>query len=129
METSPEEKATLMASFSATEVNMRLSRMAKTAPGPDKVTYQDLRRTDPGCQVLALVYSGCLAMGRVPSSWKESTTILLFKDRDESNLSNWRPLSLGNCIAKLYTAILTDRITKWAKQGKRLTPEQKGFLQ
>lgn len=62
-------------------------------------------------------------------SWKSSTTVLLFKSGDRNNLKNWRPLALGNTIAKLYAAIIADRIQAWATVGKRISPEQKGFLQ
>ena len=65
---------------------------------------------------------------RVPSRWKESFTVLLHKGGDQEDISNWRPLSLDNCVAKLYAAILADRLTEWATLGKRLSPEQKGFL-
>ena len=35
---------------------------------------------------------------------------------------------MGNCVAKLYAAVLADRITLWAQREKQLSPEQKGFL-
>ena len=67
-------------------------------------------------------------MGRVPLSWKESNTILIHKGGERDDLGNWRPLSLGNTVAKLYAAILADRVTVWATKTKNISPEQKRFL-
>lgn len=108
-------------------VKMRLSRMADTAPGPDSARYSGLRRVDPGCHVLAKIFNYCLRMNRIPDNWKDSTTILIFKGGDRDNLHNWRPLSLGNTIGKLYAGILADRILMWASDGERISAEQKGF--
>ena len=125
--TTPDELAFLTAPITPSEVASRLQRMKNTAPGPDGARYAGLRRTDPGCHTLALIYSRCLATAKVPSAWKESTTVLIYKAGERDNLGNWRPLSLGNTIAKLYSGILADRISRWAEDGKRISPQQKGF--
>lgn len=123
------EKEGLVRPTSPTEVSNRLARMSDTAPGPDRVRYSELKAVDPGCIVLSCVFNWCLSSGKVPSSWKTSTTVLLFKSGERENLKNWRPLALGNTIAKLYAAILADRLQAWATSGRRISPEQKGFLQ
>ena len=88
----------------------------------------DLKKIDPGCIVLAELYTRCLDAGLIPTQWKESTTVLTYKDGIRQDPKNWRPLALGNCVSKLYSAILADRITNWAKKSHRLSKEQKGFL-
>jgi hypothetical protein len=125
--TTPDELAYLTAPITPCEVSSRLQRMKNTAPGPDGARYAGLRRADPGCHTLALIYSRCLATAKVPAAWKESTTVLIFKAGDRENLGNWRPLSLGNTVAKLYSGVLADRISRWAEDGKRISPQQKGF--
>ena len=110
------------------ELSKRLLRMSNTAPGPDKVRYNDLKRIDPGCLTLAVIYTRCIKMRKVPKGWKESETILLHKGGPLEDVSNWRPLAMGNCVAKLYAAVLADRITVWARREHQLSPEQKGFL-
>jgi len=125
--TTPEEFSFLTAPITPREVSHRLQRMKNTAPGPDGARYAGLRRADPGCHTLALIYSRCLAQAQVPVAWKESTTVLIYKAGDRDNLNNWRPLSLGNTIAKLYSGVLADRVSRWAEDGKRISPQQKGF--
>ena len=127
----PDRCNTLESSTSPKEssnITKRLHRKSNTAPGPDQVRYSDLKRIDPGCLVLSAMYTKSLRMRRVPSGWKESFPVLLHKGGNQEDISNWRPLSLGNCVAKLYAAVLADSLTEWATLGKRLSPEQKGFL-
>ena len=55
-------------------------------------------------------------------------TVMAYKgagDRDDRG--NWRPLSLGNTIAKLYSGCLADRLARWGEDQGRISPEQKGF--
>ena len=118
----------LVKPFSASEVAARLKRTHKSAPGPDGVTYDELGRADPGCSVLASVFNACLRTEAIPESWKSSTTVLTYKKGDRSDLSNWRPLALGDTVAKLFAAVLADRLMDFAVKGKRLSHPQKGFL-
>ncbi|EFX69716.1 hypothetical protein DAPPUDRAFT_113333 [Daphnia pulex] len=62
--TTPEELTFLTAPITPREVANRLQRMKNTAPGPDGARYAGLRRADPGCHTLALIYSRCLAQAQ-----------------------------------------------------------------
>ena len=90
----PSETAALMRSITPAQVAARLARMKNTAPGPDGARYSGLKRVDPGCHVMAAIFSRCLKMGRVPPTRKDSTTVLIHKSGDRQKLDNWRPLSL-----------------------------------
>ncbi len=46
---------------------------------------------------------------------------------DRDDMGNWRPLSLGNTIAKLYSGCIADRLARWGEDQGRISPEQKGF--
>ena len=118
----------LTAPINRAEVVNRLARMTNTAPGPDGLRYFELSKIDPGCHVLSELYSKCLTLKQIPLSWKESKTALIFKAGDTNDLNNWRPLCLGNTIAKLYSAIIADRITRWANKNNLISNAQKGFL-
>ena len=102
--------------------------MKVTAPDPDGARYSALRLADPGCHVLVRLYDDrCRSMGRAPQDWKDSTTVLVHKGGDRDVLHNWRTMMLSNTIGKLYSPVLADRISKWATDGGRLSPEQKIF--
>ena len=54
-------------------------------------------------------------------SEKELADYLIHKGRPVGDISNWRPLAMGNCVAKLYAAVLADRITVWAQRETTLS--------
>lgn len=135
-----ESDEALVKPIESEEVDRRIRRMKNSAPGPDGVTYDQIRRADPESRALAAIFDLCRRLEAVPSSWKSSTTVLVYKKVDEDNdtpavvranrmdLSNWRPLALGDTTPKLFAAVLADRLTRWATENGRLGREQKGFL-
>jgi hypothetical protein len=64
--------------------------------------------------------------GTIPISWKQTRMVLLFKKGDPTSLSNWRPLSLINSDAKLFTKILANRFNQVLPS--LINPYQTGFL-
>jgi hypothetical protein len=61
-----------------------------------------------------------------PDSWLRTRLILLFKKGDASDLANWRPLSLINSDAKIFTKLLANRLRTCIT--KLINPFQTGFL-
>ena len=76
----------------------------------------------------SLLYSVNVELQLVPSSWKTSLTILLHKDGDLKEPSNWRPIALIDTIARLFTSCLATRLLFIIQKHSILSPEQKGFL-
>jgi hypothetical protein len=64
--------------------------------------------------------------GTYPTSWQQTRMVLLFKKGDPLQLKNWRPLSLINNDAKLFTKLITNRIKNMT--NKLINPYQTGFL-
>jgi hypothetical protein len=64
--------------------------------------------------------------GVFPPSWKKTRMTLLFKKGDPELLANWRPLSLINTDAKLFTKLLANRLSNTLP--KMLTQYQTGFV-
>jgi len=126
----------LCAPISAKEVLSTLGRMSNTAPGSDQLQYRDLRKLDPSGVTLAAIYSTCLSQARIPSAWKNSSTVLLYKKGEPNDITNWRPISIMLTVYKLYTSILSRRLSKSISDRKLLdspdlitSHEQLGFEQ
>ncbi|EEC01311.1 reverse transcriptase, putative [Ixodes scapularis] len=117
-----------MASFTEEEVAARLRRCESTAPGGDRLTYHHWKTVDPDACFLTAVYNICLRHRRVPAIWKETRTILIYKKGDRQDPTNWRPISLGCTIAKLYAGCLASRLQDWMSEHSVLSRCQKGFL-
>jgi hypothetical protein len=64
--------------------------------------------------------------GAFPSSWQQTRMVLLYKKGDPQLLANWRPLSLINSDAKLFTKLLANRFNRVLP--KLINPYQTGFL-
>jgi hypothetical protein len=114
--------------FTPEEVWTRLHRCGNTAPGPDGIRYAQWKKIDKGGYALNAVFNAVHRLGTVPTDWGKSVTILLFKKGEKSDISNWRPISLSNTIAKLYSSVLANRLGRWAARNERISVAQKGFM-
>ncbi len=104
----------LTAELTATEILTKLRAAANTSPGPDRVEYRHLKRVDPLCKMLHLIFQRCLIESNVPQAWKDACTIFIHKKRDPSDPANFRPIVLMSCIYKLFMVTLGKRISSWA---------------
>ncbi|KAG8225604.1 hypothetical protein J437_LFUL004172 [Ladona fulva] len=78
--TSEEVREALLAPITVGEVARRLSRTSNTAPGPDGITWGDLRKFDARSKIYATVFNRCLKEGRTLEPWKISRTVLIYKE-------------------------------------------------
>ena len=71
------------------------------------------------------LFNKILMTEKIPQQWQTSTIILLHKKGNRDDLNNYRPISLMPNMYKLFTKILTNRITKIMDENQ--PPEQAGF--
>jgi hypothetical protein len=64
--------------------------------------------------------------GIFPESWTKTKLILLYKKGEATNLANWRPLSMINSDAKIFTKIMSRRLATFLP--KLINPYQTGFV-
>lgn len=103
-------------------------KMGKAA-GPDKVSNEMIRNmSNVQIEILTEIMDAIRTSKKIPKSWKESTTILLFKGKgDKADLMAYRPIALLPCLYKIYSAIQNKRLTKWMEENKISTENQHGF--
>ena len=63
--------------------------------------------------------------GRVPSSWKNASVVLIHKKGDKADVKNYRPISLLPVIYKVFSNILLQRMLQALEQHQ--PQEQAGF--
>ncbi|KAK4509867.1 uncharacterized protein ATC70_007171 [Mucor velutinosus] len=99
------------------------------SPGLDGLPFEIYRylcdKFPPVLLLLQQVLTDALR-GIFPDSWKQARMVLLFKKGDPELLKNWRPLSLINSDAKLFTKLLANRFKRVLSQ--LITPYQTGFM-
>ena len=58
----------------------------------------------------------------------EKGSLFLFsKGGDHDNASNYRGITLNNILAKIYSQILLNRLTKWSEKHEKISQNQFGF--
>lgn len=124
------DRQALMAPITIDDIIEQASRHSNkvSSPGSDGLSYPFLVLLfqNPEVQdVIVAVYNQALA-GIFPKSWQDIRVRLLPKKGDLWLLQNWRPISLINCDAKVFTRILSKRLGTVI--NKLLNPYQSGFI-
>ena len=124
------ENESLVSKITMEELLEQVQRSPKhSSPGNDGLgcQYLHILFTIPSLQKLILeVYNNALTKEETPSSWKDIRVRLLPKKGDLSDLKNWRPISLINCDAKIFTRVINLRLSSIA--NKIINPSQTGFM-
>uniref|UniRef100_A0A7I5E504 Reverse transcriptase domain-containing protein n=1 Tax=Haemonchus contortus TaxID=6289 RepID=A0A7I5E504_HAECO len=76
-------------------------------------------------KTLARLFTRYLSECKVPTSWKTSKTVLLYKKGDPDDIGNYRPICLLSVIYKLFTRVILNRIGRILDEGQPC--EQAGF--
>src|SRR6185295_8763335 len=73
------------------------------------------------------LYNSILSGTSPPASWHRTFLTLIPKpDRSPSLLSNWRPIQLSNCDAKIFSKLLANRLAPILP--RLIHPSQAGFI-
>ena len=65
--------------------------------------------------------------GIFPNSWSEGIITPVFKKGDYNDCNNYRGITLLSCLSKIFTALLDDRLSTWAKKYDLISDAQFGF--
>ena len=111
------------------ELEAKLHRATNTSLGVDGLEYRHIRALDNDCTT-TLLETVCRMVWKIgiPNCWKISRTVPIFKKGDTSDYSNFRPIFLLPTIYKLFSGVISQRLTEVASDLGWLSPEQKGFL-
>jgi hypothetical protein len=79
--------------------------------------------------LLFLLFQHCYKQQQIPTSWKTSLTILLYKKADPIILTNHQPIALANTIYKLFISTITTQLANYGEKHQILQNSQEGFWQ
>jgi hypothetical protein len=100
------------------------------APRPDNIPNSILKNMpNQFHDLLCLLFQQCYRQQQIPTSWKTSLTILLYKKSDPSILTNHRPIALANTIYKFFTSTITTQLANYGEKHQILQNSQEGFRQ
>lgn len=110
--------------MTAEDVGEKISKIRKkAAAGPGGLQKELL--LIPGLPaILAKMYDICWYSSYFPAIWKENRTTLISKFNKTSSLvENWRPVTIGPILGRIFSSILDRKIRK----SFVLSLRQKGF--
>ena len=99
------------APFSESELSRALSKCHVSAPGLDGLRYSTFQQHLPWWRAILLgFFNLLLSWNVVPSVWKLSQVVPIFKDGDPADPDRYRPISLASCAFKVFERLIHGRI-------------------
>jgi hypothetical protein len=65
---------------------------------------------------------------RVMDSWKKARILLIYKKVDHEDLKSWRPITITNCISRIYTSLMARAFEQINLQHEIYVDAKKGFI-
>ena len=111
------------------ELKNSILKAHDSSPGPDKIHYQFLKHLPFSClEVLRDIFNTIWNDGLYPPSWSEARIIPIPKpNKDPTNETNYRPISLTSCLCKSMERIINNRLVWLLEKTNSLSSLQSGF--
>ena len=65
--------------------------------------------------------------GEYPETWGRGIIAPIYKSGDPNIAKNYRGITIGNILSKIYSQILLNRLNIWAEKYESLSKNQFGF--
>jgi hypothetical protein len=105
------------------------SRDDLSASGIDGISYRIFKAAGKaGVTFIQTIIGAAIRCGKIMGSWKEARTILLFKKGDQHEVANWRPITITNCIYRIFTCLMARAFANINAQYHIYSDSQKGFI-
>ena len=124
------ENEFLNAPFNENEVRSVLSSLKSgKAAGPDCLINEFFKcSSSVTSKLLMKMFNVILVSGYLPDSWSSGWIVPIYKNKGSKiDPNNYRGISLINCICKIFTSLISIRITKYCDSVELLGNEQAGF--
>lgn len=99
-----------------------------SASGPDQIPVLLIKKFHMQLiKPIKYIINLCFQTGEIPTNWKESIVTPIYKSGDKKMLTNYRPISVINNLAKIFEYCLKNRLTDFLEKYKLITNTQYGF--
>jgi exonuclease III len=126
----PKNCEQLIKEITIEELNYALAHVREyTAPGMSGIPTEVWKNADNKTKELILhFFNNFFNKEEIPEEWKITAIILLEKDeKNREDPTKYRPIALLDTLYKIYTAILSIRLTKFINDNNILSPLQAGY--
>lgn len=74
------------------------------------------------------MYNLILQNGVVPCDWVKDNKIPIYKNKGNRNeQSHYRPIKLSSCLGKVFTSVISSKLTSYLEEKRILIETQSGF--
>ena len=99
------------------------------ASGPDGISPILLKEAAPSvAPSLAKLFNLSLEKKAFPYDWKKANVTPILKKGDPSLCSNYRPISLLSCVAKVFERVIFKYVFNFLRDNFALSEKQSGFM-
>jgi exonuclease III len=113
--------------FSDAEIDAAIKKLKPNkAVSLDLISNEMLKHSKRELRdIIKVLFNKCLQYGIYP--WNNSVTTPLHKKGDKENPDNYRAITLGSCLGKLFSALVLDRLSMFRRNNCPDLPNQLGF--
>ena len=98
------------------------------SPGMDNIPSEIIKASFSHISPFLLnLYNKMYSSGEYPRSWGESIIYPIFKKGDVNDAQSYRGITLISILAKIYSQLLLNRLTRWTADYDTITNKQFGF--
>ena len=99
--------------------------------GPDMILNEHIKSTYrlPAMrEIIIKLFNIVFDTGLIPADWSVGNIIPIYKQKgDVTDPVNYRPITLLNCMGKLFTCIINNRLQTYSEKYEKLSQCQAGF--
>ena len=127
---SPSPAAVLDRDWTADDVHQALGKLSPSSSclGPLKAMLIKAG-AEVLAPVLATLFTAVFRSGRVPREWLLGAITAIHKKNDPGDPNNYRGITVGHVLGKLYALMLNCRLTAWTEDSGVRARGQAGFRQ
>lgn len=98
------------------------------SPGPDGLVAEFFKCSlNLIVPILTPLFNAIFNSGDFPSKWAQSIICPIHKKGSQDDPDNFRGISLINIISKIFTSVLTERLSNWCEDENVIDEAQAGF--
>ncbi len=96
--------------------------------GSDGIPFRYIKDSLPVIvSYLTCILNTSIATGIVPTSWKHSVVVPVFKSGNKCEPQNYRPISLLPVVSKILEKVVASQLTEYLETNNLLSTTQHGF--
>jgi hypothetical protein len=110
-------------------IKIILSMKNKKSTGPDEISVLVLKNNiEILAPVVTYIFNLSVVQGIFPDKLKLACVVPIFKTNNRQDMSNYRPISLINTLAKVFEKCMQKQLVEHFNSNNLFSPKQYGFL-